>query len=486
MTYDVALLGAGITGSSLAFELSKYKLNVILIERENDVAMKTTKANSGIVHAGYDPLPGTKMARLNVEGCKLIHDLHPLLNFHYKQIGSLVIGSTDEDHRKIDTLYERGIQNGVPELRILKGKEEVHQMEPHLNEEIDYALYAPTCGVVSPWELALSLAETAVINGVEFAPDHKVEDIIQDGEEYLIKTSKGDIRARYVVNCAGVFADDLYRIALKDKKDASFDITPCVGEYYLLDREEGNVANHVLFQCPNHLGKGVLVSPTVHGNLIVGPDASYDMPVKDYTGNTQKGLDFVRAASQRTIKNVNFRNNIRNFAGVRATIQGKDDFLIEESPYLKHFINFAGIKSPGLTSGPAFGKELVRMLEADGEKIEKKEEFKYYRLPDFFHELSMEEKQELIKKDSRYGQIICRCETVTEGEIVHAIHQPIPATTIDGVKRRTNAGMGRCQGGFCGPKVFEILKRELNLEFDEVYQDVTGSKVVVEKTKGEK
>ena len=486
MTYDVALLGAGITGSSLAFELSKYKLNVILIERENDVAMKTTKANSGIVHAGYDPLPGTKMARLNVEGCKLIHDLHPLLNFHYKQIGSLVIGSTDEDHKKIDTLYERGIQNGVPELRILKGKEEVHQMEPHLNEEIDYALYAPTCGVVSPWELALSLAETAVINGVEFAPDHKVEDIIQDGEEYLIKTSKGDIRARYVVNCAGVFADDLYRIALKDKKDASFDITPCVGEYYLLDREEGNVANHVLFQCPNHLGKGVLVSPTVHGNLIVGPNASYDMPVKDYTGNTQKGLDFVRAASQRTIKNVNFRNNIRNFAGVRATIQGKDDFLIEESPYLKHFINFAGIKSPGLSCAPSFGVEAIKILSELGLSLEKKDDFVLSPLNTYFKDLPEEEKIKKIQENKDYGQIICRCETVSLGEIKDALHRIIPATSIDGVKRRTNAGMGRCQGGFCGPKVLEIIEQELHIKPDHINQDREGSFIIEAFTKGDK
>lgn len=485
MTYDVAIIGAGITGASLAFELSKYELNVILIEKENDVAMKTTKANSGIVHAGYDPKPGTKMARLNVEGCKLIHDLAPVLNFHYKNIGSLVIGSTEEEHKKIDVLYERGVANGVPGLRILKTKEEVHELEPNLNEEIDYALYAPSCGVVSPWELCLGLANTAAYNGVKFSGDSMVTDIERENDLYVIKTAKGEIKAKYVVNAAGVHADDIYRLALKDKKDESFKITPCKGEYYLLDKEEGNTVTHVIFQTPSSLGKGVLVSPTVHGNLIVGPDANYDMPNKDYTGNTSKALDYVREQSARSVKNVNFRNNIRNFAGVRATIDGQEDFLIGESELLPNFINFAGIKSPGLTSGPAFGKELVDILSKKGEKLVAKKDFKYYRLPGFFSSLSTEEKIALIEKDRHYGQVICRCETVTEGEILSAINQPIPATTIDAVKRRTNAGMGRCQGGFCGPKVYEILKDQLNLRYDEVYQDVTGSKIVVSKTKGE-
>lgn len=486
MLYDVAIIGAGITGTSLAFELSKYELNVVLIDKENDVAMKTTKANSGIVHAGYDPKPGTKMARLNVEGCRLIHDLSEKLNFHYRQIGSLVIGSTEEEHRKIDELYERGIQNGVPELRILKTKEEVHALEPHLNPEIDYALYAPTCGVVSPWELALALGETAVTNGVRFLSDSPVESIDSEEEGYVLTTPKEKIHARFVINAAGVHADDVYRLALKEKAEESFRITPVKGEYYLLDREEGHTVEHVIFQTPSSLGKGVLVSQTVHGNLIVGPDANSDIPYKEDTGNTKKALDYVRDQAKRSVSNINYRNNIRNFAGVRATIEGREDFLIEESPLLKHFINFAGIKSPGLTSGPAFGKELVRMLKEMGVSMVEKNDFHYYRLPGFFSSLSKEEKEAWIQKDRRYGQVICRCETVTEGEIIAAIHQPIPAKSIDAVKRRTNAGMGRCQGGFCGPKVFEILKREEHLNFDEVYQDVTGSNVVVSETKGKR
>ncbi len=484
MLYDVAIIGAGVTGCSLAFELSKYQLNVVLIDKENDIAMKTTKANSGIVHAGYDPKPGTMMARLNVEGCQLIHDLYPLMNFHYKQIGSLVIAWDEDGHKKVDELYERGLQNGVPGMKVLKTAEEVHALEPKLNPEIDYALYAPSCGVVSPWELALAMGCTAVKNGVRFLSDAPVLAIDSCEEGYLVHTKKEDVTARYVVNAAGVHADDIYRLVLKDRADESFKITPCIGEYYLLDREEGDTVSHVIFQTPSNLGKGVLVSQTVHGNLIVGPDANYNMPSKDYTGNTQKGLDFVRKMSSLTVKNINFRNNIRNFAGVRATIEGYDDFLIGVSPICKNFINFAGIKSPGLTSAPAFGKELVRILESLGETLVAKDNFEYYRLPGFFASMTDEEKEDLIAKDRRYGQVICRCETVTEGEIVAAIHEPIPATTIDGVKRRTNAGMGRCQGGFCGPKVFEILRRELGLNFDEVYQDVTGSNIVVEETKG--
>lgn len=484
MSYDYLIIGAGITGCSLAFELSKYDCKVLLIDKENDVSMNTTKANSGIVHAGYDPLPNTKMARLNVEGSRLIKELQPLLNFHYKQIGSLVIANDEESHKKLEELYARGVANDVEGIKLIKGKEEVHKIEKNLSEDVDMALYAPTAAVISPWELAISLADTAVINGTTFIGDCKVEEITKDVDEYRVKTTKGEYRSKYVINCAGVFSDKIYDLALNGKEASDrFTISPCKGEYYLLDKDSGTLVNHVIFQTPSALGKGVLVSPTVHGNLIVGPDANYELPYRDYTGNTSSALSYIREQSKRSVSNINFGDNIRNFAGVRANIQGVDDFLIFESEVLENFINFGGIKSPGLSTGPAFGKELIRMLQAKGEKLVEKEDFKYYRLPDYFSSLSNEEKIEEIKKDDRFGQVICRCETVTEGEIVAAIHQPIPATTIDGVKRRTNAGMGRCQGGFCGPKVFEILQRELGISPFEVYQDRTGSNVAVVETK---
>ncbi|MFA6829483.1 MAG: NAD(P)/FAD-dependent oxidoreductase [Bacilli bacterium] len=482
MHYDVIVIGSGITGSSVAMELSKYHLKVAVLEKENDVAMKTTKANSGIVHAGYDPKPGTLMARLNVEGAKQIHALAPLMNFHFKEIGSLVIGSTPEEHETINKLYSRGLENKVEGIKILKTSNEVHKIEPNLNPDIDFALYAPSCGVVSPWEMALAFSYTARINGVDFFFDSGVTDIVSVDNGYQIMAGGKAYECEYVINCAGLYADKIYQLALKDKKDESFEIIPCKGEYYLLDKDQGSILNHVIFQTPTKLGKGVLVSPTVHGNLIVGPNADYDED-KDDTSTKSEALSLIRQASLKTTSKVSFGSNIRNFSGVRSYIKDYEDFLIAESPILPHFINFAGIKSPGISCGPAFGTEAIKILSGKGLKLDKKPDFKYYRLPSYFKEMSVIEKQDAIAKDKRFGQVICRCETVTEGEILDAIHAPIPARTIDGIKRRTNAGMGRCQGGFCGPKIFKILMEELNLNYDEVYQDTTGSNIVVGKTK---
>ena len=485
--YDVIIIGAGVTGTGIARELSKYQLKTLLLDKENDVSRQTSKANSGIVHAGYDPLPGTKRARLNVLGCQIIHDLAPVRNYHYQNIGSLVVGSTLEDHEKINELYERGLQNRVPGRKLFKTAAEVHKREPNLAKEIDYALYAPSCGVVYPWELVLARGNTAVKNGVVFSRDSKVLDITKDEDGiFHVSTSKGEFLSKAVINAAGLYADEIYRMVLKDKAEDAFEITPVRGEYYLLDKEEGDFVKHVIFQTPTSLGKGVLVSPTATGNLIVGPDANEHIDGKNDLGNTSDALSYIRTRSTRSVPNVSFRNNIRNFAGNRPTIKGREDFLIEESPLVKGFINFAGIKSPGLTSGPARGREAVSILTERGFEFEKKKDFSYFRLPGYFSEKSLKEKEELIEKNPLYGQRICRCETVPEGQILDTFSWPIPPCSIDGIKRRTNAGMGRCQGGFCGPKVFDILLNNLHVPFDEIYQDKTGSQVVVEQTKEEK
>ncbi len=481
MKYDILIIGSGITGASIAFELSKYDLKVAVIEKENDVSMMTTKANSGIIHAGYDPKPGTKMARLNVLGNKMVHDLYPLMNFSFSPCGSLVIGKTEEEHEMIDTLYKRGVENGVPELYVLKTKEEVHAVEPYLNDDIDYALYSKTAGIVSPWELCLALAYNAKVNGVDFYFDSKVIDIDLKNDTYFVKTTKDTFEGKYVINCAGLFADDIYKMALKGKAEG-FEIKPCKGEYFLLDKEQGYLSKQVIFQCPTKLGKGVLVTKTVHGNLLVGPNASYDCDKED-TSTTSDALNFIKEKSKYSVDKINFMTNIRNFTGERASIDGYDDFLIEESKYLKGFINFAGIKSPGLSSAVAFGSEAKEILSKDGVVFKEKEHFEYYKMETHFRDLSLEEKEAKIKENKYYGQVICRCETVTEAEILNAIHAPIPGTTIDAIKRRCNAGMGRCQGGFCSPKILKILMNELHLSFDEVYQDKTGSKVLVGKTK---
>jgi len=482
---DVLIIGAGITGTAIAYECSKYQLSIALVEAENDVSMKTTKANSGIVHAGYDPLPGTLMARLNVEGSKLTRELAPVLGFHYDPIGSLVIGSTESDHAIINELFDRGKKNGVEGLSILKTAKEVHKLDPNLAPEINYALLAKSAAVCAPWEIALAFAYTAVTNGASFYGDSPVTDILlQEDGRYLVKTPKGDFLATYVFNAAGTHADDVYRLVLKEEAGLSFRIRPCKGEYYLLDKEIGSLVHHVIFQTPTKLGKGVLVAPTVHKNLIVGPNAMYENAGKDDVSTTNDALSYIRKASERSVPGIRFfQQNIRNFSGVRAALEGREDFLIEESPIRKNFFNFAGIKSPGVSCGPAFGKEAVRLLEKAGAPLVEKKYFKNYRLETPFVDLTPEEKEAKIRENPHYGQVICRCETVTEGEILDALHAPIPATTIDGVKRRTNAGMGRCQGGFCGPKVFDMIRTEDHLPFDQVYQDRTGSSVVVSKTK---
>lgn len=480
MKYDVAIIGAGISGTSIAYELAQYDLKVAVIEKDNDVANGTTKANSGIIHGGYDPTPSTYMAKYNVAGNKMVRKLAKDLNVHFKNIGSLVIGIKEKDKEKIDTLYERGIKNHVTGLKIIDSKDELHKMEPNLNSEFDYALYCSSASIISPWEFALALAYTSKINGVDYYLDSPVDDINKIDDVFKISFNHQIIEADYIINCAGVFADDIYKMALKDKKDESFNITPIKGEYYLLDKNQGKLVNHIIFQTPNEKGKGVLVSPTVHGNLIVGPDALQSS--KEDTSTTSSSLKYIKESALNAVNQIDFSSNIRNFSGVRATIAGYNDFFIEESKIVPHFINFAGTKSPGLTSAICFGKVCKDMLN-NRIKMTLKKKFTLYPLPSFFKDLSENEKLKLLKKNKDYSEIICRCETVSKAEIINAIHAPIGARSIDAVKRRTNAGMGRCQGGFCGPKVFEILKNELHLNYDEVYQDKTGSKVVVAKTK---
>lgn len=477
--YDVIIIGAGITGSSIAYEFSKYNMKCLMLEATNDVSTATTKANSGIVHAGYDPMPNTLMAKLNVIGSKMYKELAPLLNVHYNPIGSLVIGKK-EDYNKIKELYDRGIENKVPDLSILEG-EEIFKIEPNLSKDIYYALYAKSAAVVSPWEMCLALAENAVVNGVELKLRTPVTKIEKCKDYFIVYSNDLSFKCKYIINAAGVYADKIYDMVLDNKEDG-FKITPVKGEYFLLDKEEGNLLNHVVFQVPSNLGKGVLVSKTCHGNLIVGPNAENIFDKEDVSV-TSNALDYIKKMASNTIDKINYRNNIRNFAGLRAKIDGYDDFLIGESK-VKGFINFAGIKSPGLSAAPAFGPYAKEILESIGFSFIKKDEFKVLPLPKFFKDMSKEEIEEKIKENDLYGRIICRCETVSEGEIVASLHRPIPCLSIDAVKRRCNAGMGRCQGGFCGPKILEIMVRELKLSPKDILQDKDGTNIVLGYTKG--
>ena len=475
MPFDVAIIGCGIIGAAAAFELSKYDLSGLVLERENDVAMGVTRANSAIIHAGYDPEPGTRMAELNVRGNRLAEELCRDLSVPFERIGSLVLAFTQEDVKTLDTLMDRGVQNGVPGLRLLSGEEVLH-MEPEVNPAVMAALYAPSAAIVNPWEYAIALAETAVRNGVQLRLNAEVAGMARGADRWLIHTVRGDFEARCVINAAGVDSDAVHDMVAPP----AFRVKPSRGEYYLMDKCEGVRARHVLFQCPNRNGKGVLVAPTTGGNLIVGPNAE---AVDDAhrVNNTARGMDFVRERAALTLPTIAYKNSIRNFAGIRANTD-RDDFVIGIAA--EGFIDLAGIKSPGLTAAPAIAREAAKLAEACGIELRPRKDAVTTREKLRFRQLDGEARRRLIEQNPLYGRVICRCETVTEGEIVEAIHSPIPPCSVDGVKRRAGTGMGRCQGGFCGPRVVDILCRELHMDPLDVLQDGAGSRILAGETKG--
>ena len=473
---DVVVIGTGIMGACVARELSRYNLNVVVLDKENDVSNGTSKANSAIIHAGYDAANGTLMAKYNVLGNAMFEDLCKEIEAPFKRVGSYVLAFTEEERPHLELLYDRGVKNGVPGLEILEGAE-VLKREPNLNPNIVAALYAPTAGIVGPWEFVIKMLENAVENGVEVRLNSKVGDIQKVDGGYKVVTDKEEILTKTVINAAGVHADEINDMVSKKH----FNIIPRKGEYFLLDKVQGTLVNSVIFQCPSKMGKGILVSCTVHGNLIAGPTAT-DVESKDDVGNTISEMDMIRREALRSVPSVNFRDNIRNFAGLRAE-GDTGDFIIGEAEDAEGFFNIAGTKSPGLTSAPAIGVDVAKMVVEKLGNPTKKVEFKKNRHQIHFMDLTPEEKTEVIAKDPRYGRIICRCESITEGEIVDVIHRTLGARTVDGVKKRCRPGMGRCQGGFCGPRVQEILARELGKKLDEIVLDKTGAYILTGETK---
>lgn len=466
--YDVTVIGAGVTGSAVARELSRYQYNVLVLEKNSDVCEGTSKANSGIVHAGFDAAPGSMMARMNVRGNELMEQLSKDLDFSFRRNGSMVLCFDEKDLGKLEALLEKGKKNGVPGLRILS-KEEAKEMEPNLTDDLAAALYAPTGGIVCPFGLTIAMAENACENGVEFRLNTEVKNIARGENGYVIETDQGEVETKIVINAAGVYADRFHNMVSEEK----IEIIPRKGEYCLMDKKVGNFVNSTIFQLPTKYGKGVLVTPTVHGNLLAGPTA-VDIEDKENTQTTGEGLAELMKKVRVSTPSIPLRQTITSFTGLRAHWT-EHEFLIKEVEESPGFIDVAGIESPGLTSAPAIGEYVVELVQKIM-PMEKKENFKATRkgIPNIA-EASFEERKELIRKNPAYANVICRCEVVTEGEIMDAIHRPLGATTVDGVKRRTRAGMGRCQAGFCAPKTVEILARELGKDVSEITKSGEGS-----------
>lgn len=469
--YDVIIIGAGVSGAAAARELSRYEGKICVLEKEEDVCCGTSKANSAIVHAGYDAEIGSLKAKLNVRGNEMMEQLSKELDFPFKRTGSLVVCRREEEMPKLRELYERGVENGVKDLRIID-REELKEMEPNISDDGYAALYAPSAGIVCPFDLNLAMAENAQMNGVEFRFDTEVLGFEKKQECWEINTDKGTFQTKCIVNAAGVYADKLHNMVSEKK----LHITARRGEYCLLDKSAGMHVKRTIFSLPDELGKGILVTPTVHGNLLLGPTAN-DIDDKEGTNTTRMGLDQILDKVGRNVKNIPMRQVITSFAGLRAHEDG-NEFVIGEAEGAEGFIDCAGIESPGLTASPAIG-ELVAEIVKEKLHLPQKAVFHAERKSILdSSNLSVQERKELIRKKPEYGNIICRCEMVTEGEILDAIHRPIGARSLDGVKRRTRAGMGRCQAGFCSPKTMEILSRELGIPMTEVTKAGGNSKIL--------
>lgn len=474
--YDVVIIGAGVTGAAVAREVSRYKVRACVLEKAEDVCCGTSKANSGIVHAGYDAKPGSLKAKMNVLGNEMMETLTRELDIPFQRDGSLVICRHEEDFPKLLKLCRQGAENGVKGLKILR-KEEVRQMEPNITEDLYAALYAQSAGIICPFGLNIAMAENAAVNGVEFFFRTKVERIEKRKGYYRIHTQENVYEAKCVVNAAGVYADVIHNMVCGRK----LKITPRRGEYCLLDKKEGGHVTRTVFALPGKLGKGVLVTPTVHGNLLLGPTAE-DISDREGTNTTAEGLSQVMNKAGMNVERLGVRQVITSFSGLRAHEAG-DEFIIGEAKDAEGFYDCAGIESPGLTSSPAIGLMVAQML-AEKLNLPKNQNFiaerKGILKPD---SLTWEERNHLIRENPAYGTVICRCETVTEGEIIDAIRRPLGARTLDGVKRRTRAGMGRCQAGFCSPKVMEILSRELGIPLSQIEKSGAGSRMITGRNK---
>ncbi len=474
---DVCIIGGGVVGGLIARELSKYNLNICLLEKDSDVSMGTSKANSGIVHAGFDAETNTLKAKLNVKGTNMMEKISKELDVSFKKNGSLVIAFNDDELKHINILKDRGIKNGVLDLHILNGTE-VKKLEPNISDNVKGALLAKNSGIISPYELTIASIGNAMDNGLELKLNFCVKSIENKEDYFIIYSDNDSIKSKYIINCAGLYSDTIANMI----SDNYFNIQPRKGEYLLLDKKEGNMVEHTIFQVPSTLGKGVLVTQTVDGNLLLGP-TSEDINQKDDFATTDNARTNIIENAMRSIPNINIKSVITSFTGIRACSNTRD-FIIEKSKTFDRFIHVAGIQSPGLSASPAIACYVIDLLKTYGLDLVKKDNFNPFRKNNYgFRKMNDDEKNNLISQNKKYGKIICRCEEITEGEIIEAIHKNPPALNLDAIKRRTRSTMGRCQGGFCTPQILEILALELNIPIEDATKFGLKSNFIIKKTK---
>lgn len=475
--YDVVIIGAGVIGCAVARFLSMYQMKVCVLERGEDVCTGTSKANSGIVHSGVDAKHGTAMARYNVIGNRMMPELARDLDVPFEQNGSLIVCLHEENLPRLRELFENGKKNGVEGLEILTA-EEVRKMEPNLSKRVIAAIWAPTGGIICPFSLTIALAENAAKNGVEFRFDTEVKEVHPTENGYWSVVTAGEVvKTRIVVNAAGVYSDFFHNMVSRE----TIHITPRRGEYCLLDKKAKRLVKSTVFQVPGAYGKGVLVTPSVHGNIILGPTA-VDIEDKEGTNTTGEGLNRLLEKAGESVEGINLRQIITSFAGLRAH-EDRHEFILGETSDAPGFYDCAGIESPGLTAAPAIGEEIARQIHHKLGLL-KKPDFDGYRRG-FTHpeKMTREERNALIQKDPSFGRIVCRCESVSEGEILEAIRRTPGARSPDGVKRRVRAGSGRCQSGFCALKVMDILAKEQGIPVEAVTKSGGKSRLITGRIK---
>lgn len=473
MMYDIVIAGAGVIGGMLARELSKYKLRICILEKENDVACGASRANSGIVHGGYDPEPGTLKARLNTVGVEKLYAVANELSVPYRKNCSMVCAFGEREDATVEMLYQRGLENGITDLEILTG-DEARKIEPNLSENVSSVLHVKNAGIICPYQLTIAAVGNAMDNGTELRRNFEINRIEKTADGFIVASADGEqVTGKYLINCAGTGSDRVAKLA----GDDSFTIIPRAGEYLLMDKAEGSRVDHTIFQVPTVDGKGILVTPTADGNLLIGPTATA-VQGGNSTQTTPEGVAAVQRLALKSVPSVNLRSVITSFAGVRASVLG-GDFIIGFSEKVENFINVAAIDSPGLTCCVAIAEYVVSLMKQRGIAFEQNTEFVPNRQDvHAFHKMSNAEKNAYIQQYPEFGKIVCRCEGISEGEILQALRINPPARDVDGVKRRTRSGMGRCQGGFCGPAVMKLIAGEMGIPKEQVTKSGKGSQIV--------